>query len=93
VGWEGLTILDYIPSFMVPQRQNEYANVALARAGLLGSSPTQPTRALRFEALEVFHQIRRRQSSFSVQAMAKVFCTLHNVSFYARFSFAHRNAC
>jgi hypothetical protein len=60
----------------------EEVNVSLIRAGLLGCSPRMPTTAVTLEALEMYHQIRRRQSSFSVQAMAKVLCALHGVSIY-----------
>ncbi|KIK16345.1 hypothetical protein PISMIDRAFT_113579, partial [Pisolithus microcarpus 441] len=54
-------------------------NVALVHCGLLGCSPTQPSCAVTFHCLELFHQIQCRQSLFSVQAMAKVLCALHNI--------------
>lgn len=63
----------------IQQRPNEPANAALLRVGLLGCSPLQPTIAIRLECLELYHQLRRRQSSFSVQAITKVLCALHNV--------------
>lgn len=68
------------------QLPDELANVSLARQGLLGASPTQPTVAIRFQCLELYHQLRRRQSSLSTQSMTKVLCALHNVSFPLRFA-------
>ncbi|KAF8129932.1 hypothetical protein EV363DRAFT_1168096 [Boletus edulis] len=65
----------------VTQRQDELSNAALIRAGLLGCSPIQPVVAVRLECLELYHQLRRRQSSFSVQAMVKVLCALQNISY------------
>ncbi|KAG1863273.1 hypothetical protein DFJ58DRAFT_656566, partial [Suillus subalutaceus] len=59
----------------------EPANVALLRCGLLGCSPAQPTVAIHLHCLELYHQIRRRQSSFSVQSITKVLCSLHNVTY------------
>ncbi|KAG1788608.1 hypothetical protein EV424DRAFT_1356046, partial [Suillus variegatus] len=69
--------------FMLPpsafqQHMDEPANSSLLRIGLLGCSPLQPTIAIRLECLELYHQIRRYQSSFSIQAFTKVLCTLHN---------------
>ncbi|KAJ2991444.1 hypothetical protein NUW54_g8190 [Trametes sanguinea] len=43
--------------------------------------PLQPTVAISLHTLEFYHQLRRRQSSFSVQAMVKVLCALHNVTY------------
>jgi hypothetical protein len=51
--------------------------------GALGCSPVQPTVAVRLQCLELYHQLRRRQSSFSIQAFTKVLCALHNVSMAA----------
>ncbi|KAG1736433.1 uncharacterized protein EDB91DRAFT_1238058 [Suillus paluster] len=63
------------------QQHEEVANVSLLRAGLLGCSPTAPT---------LYHQLRRRQSSLSIQAFTKVLCAIHNVSqtFRDQFSIA-----
>ncbi|KAI6012899.1 hypothetical protein BKA83DRAFT_4063727, partial [Pisolithus microcarpus] len=72
-------------SIPVIQKAGDTANVALVHHGLLGCSPTQPSCAVTFHCLELFHQIRRRQSSFSVQAMAKVLCALHNVTYTSHF--------
>ncbi|KAH7903111.1 hypothetical protein BJ138DRAFT_1197236, partial [Hygrophoropsis aurantiaca] len=54
---------------------------ALIRVGFLGASPIQPTLAIHLNCLELYHQIRRRQSSFSVQAMVKVLCAMHNITY------------
>ncbi len=68
------------PYLKIRQNDDELANVALIRHGLLGCSPTQPQLAVSLECLEFYHQIRRRQSSFSIQAIVKVLCAVHNVS-------------
>ncbi|KAF8515748.1 hypothetical protein JB92DRAFT_3114698 [Gautieria morchelliformis] len=56
----------------IPQDPNELANVTLLHAGLLGSSPNDPSVAITLDCLEFYHQVRRRQPGFSVQAMCKV---------------------
>ncbi|KAG2753193.1 hypothetical protein P692DRAFT_201706191, partial [Suillus brevipes Sb2] len=55
---------------------------SLVNIGLLGCSPLQPKIAVSFQCLELYHQIRRRKPSFSVQAMVKVLCALHNRSYF-----------
>lgn len=64
----------------VDQAPDELANVSLLKSGYLGCSPLQPTLAISLSCLELYHQIRRRKPSFSVQGMVKVLCALHNVS-------------
>ncbi|KAG2120252.1 hypothetical protein DEU56DRAFT_747007 [Suillus clintonianus] len=88
----GVGIMDFAPHLLIQQQDNEVANAALLRCGFLGSSPVQPTVAIKLECLELYHQIRRRQSSFGIQTITKVLCALHNVtyssSFRAQFSTA-----
>ncbi|KAG1892237.1 hypothetical protein F4604DRAFT_1875645 [Suillus subluteus] len=69
-------------SMSVQQAADELANVSLINIGLLGCSPIQPTIAVSLQCLELYHQIRRRKPSFSVQAMVKVLCALHNRSYF-----------
>jgi hypothetical protein len=73
-------LVDYVHVRSVNQCDDELANVSLIKAGYLGSSPVQPMLAVSLECLKLYHQIRRRKPSFSVQAMVKVLCALHNVS-------------
>jgi len=73
-------MVDSDPMFEVIQQDNELANISLIRNGLLGCTPTSPELATTFQCLELYHQLRRRQSSFSIQAYAKVLCVLHGVS-------------
>ncbi|KAG1876360.1 hypothetical protein F4604DRAFT_1880665 [Suillus subluteus] len=61
------------------------SQVLVYRAGFLGCSPQQPTTAISLECLELYHQIRRRKSSFSVQAMVKVLCALHKRTYFQSF--------
>ncbi|KAG1760151.1 hypothetical protein EDD22DRAFT_848692 [Suillus occidentalis] len=74
-------IMDFTTNIDILQRPGEPANVALLRYGLLSCSPVQPTVAIHLHCLELYHQIRRRQSSFSIQSITKVLCTLHNVTY------------
>ncbi|KAG2743396.1 hypothetical protein P692DRAFT_20850503 [Suillus brevipes Sb2] len=53
--------------------------------GLLRCSPTMPTVAITLQCLELYHQLRRRQSSFSIQAFTKV---TYIKSFRQQFSIA-----
>ncbi|KIK80742.1 hypothetical protein PAXRUDRAFT_157859 [Paxillus rubicundulus Ve08.2h10] len=69
----------------VLQQHNELANVSLIHVGLLGCSPTFPTTAIMLQCLELYHQLRRRQSSFSIQAFAKALCSLHNITYVPTF--------
>ncbi|KAG2744462.1 hypothetical protein P692DRAFT_20850415 [Suillus brevipes Sb2] len=66
----------------VDQAPNELANVSLLKSGYLGCSPLQPTLAISLGCLELYHQIRRRKPSFSVQGMVKVLCALHNRTYF-----------
>ncbi|KAG1742887.1 hypothetical protein EDB19DRAFT_1894855 [Suillus lakei] len=56
----------------------ELANISLLHVGLLSCSPTVPTVTISLQCLELYHQLRRRQSSFSIQVFTKVLCTTHN---------------
>ncbi|KAF8513286.1 hypothetical protein JB92DRAFT_3166372, partial [Gautieria morchelliformis] len=69
----------------IPQDPNELANVTLLHAGLLGSSPNYPSVAITLDCLEFYHQVCRRQPGFSVQAMCKVLCAIHNVTYSPTF--------
>lgn len=71
---------DRVRRFLVSQRPNELANVALLRVGLLGCSPTDPAVAISLDTLELYHRLRRRCGQLSVQSMARTLCDLHNVS-------------
>ena len=73
-------MVDSDPMFAVIQQGNELANVSLIRNGLLGCTPTSPELAMTFQCLELYHQLRWRQSSFGIQAYTKVLCVLHGVS-------------
>jgi hypothetical protein len=66
----------------IPQAHEELANVALINAGLLGSAPVNPSVAITLDCLELYHQIRRRQATFSLQSMCKILCIIHNVSYF-----------
>ncbi|KAF8427611.1 hypothetical protein L210DRAFT_3419861, partial [Boletus edulis BED1] len=78
---DSIGVFTFTERLAVTQRQDELSNAALIRAGLLGCSPIQPVVAVRLECLELYHQLQRRQSSFSVQAMVKVLCALQNISY------------
>ncbi|KAG1850888.1 hypothetical protein F4604DRAFT_1686992 [Suillus subluteus] len=44
-----------------------------------------PSVAITLLCLELYHQLRRRQSSFSIQAFTKVLCALHDVTYVPTF--------
>lgn len=77
-----LPLPDFEAQTSVVQKVGDTVNIALIHHGLLGCSPTQPSCAISLYCLELYHQIRRRQSSFSVQAMVRVLCALHNVHMF-----------
>jgi hypothetical protein len=64
---------------VVSQGHDELANMSLLKLGLLGCSPLQPTITVSLHCLKLYHQIRCWKPSFSIQAMVKVLCALHNV--------------
>ncbi|KAF8836261.1 hypothetical protein BDN67DRAFT_911508, partial [Paxillus ammoniavirescens] len=74
------------------QQDNELVNVSLLHSGLLGCSLISPMMAISVCCLEFYHQLCHHQSSFGIQAFAKVLCVLNNVtyksSFCDQFSFA-----
>lgn len=67
--------------FAIDQQNNELANVSLLRVGMLGCSPVDPSVAISLDSLELYHRLRRRHGQLGVQAMARVLCDLHDVSF------------
>ncbi|KAG1749252.1 hypothetical protein EDB19DRAFT_2036549 [Suillus lakei] len=80
-----VSVVDILAStslISVPQATDELANVSLVNIGLLGCSPLQPKIAVSFQCLELYHQIHQCKPSFSVQAMVKVLCALHNRSYF-----------
>ncbi|KAI6022985.1 hypothetical protein BKA83DRAFT_4627227 [Pisolithus microcarpus] len=74
-------VFQYELHVSVIQKADESVNAALLRVGLLGCSPSQPRTVITLQCLELYHQIRRRQSSFSLQAMMKVLCALQNITY------------
>ncbi|KAG1888306.1 hypothetical protein F4604DRAFT_1877422 [Suillus subluteus] len=50
---------------------------ALVLNGYIGASPLSPTIAMSLSTLELYHRIRLRKPSFSVEAFAKVVCDLY----------------
>ncbi|KAI6013588.1 hypothetical protein BKA83DRAFT_4499963 [Pisolithus microcarpus] len=74
-------VFQYELHVSVIQKADESANAALLRVGLLGCSPSQPRTVITLQCLELYHQIRCRQSSFSLQAMMKVLCALQNITY------------
>ena len=63
----------------VPCSGEELPIQALVKNGYLGNVPLLPSLAISFRTLELFHRIRLRKSSFSVEAFAKVVCDLYSV--------------
>ncbi|KAG0697415.1 hypothetical protein DFH29DRAFT_946408 [Suillus ampliporus] len=78
-------ILSFCAVQSIHQAPDKLANVSLIKAGFLGCSPQQPTTAISLKCLELYHQIRRHKSSFSMQAMVKVLCALHKRTYFQSF--------
>ena len=53
--------------------------VNLALYGFLAKTPSVPTVALGFRTLELFHRIRLRKASMSVEAFTRVLCDYYEV--------------
>ncbi|KAI0245050.1 hypothetical protein BJV78DRAFT_1087594, partial [Lactifluus subvellereus] len=66
---------------LLPQPSFKFSNVTLIRHGLLGASPSQPTVAFTLESLEFYHQLRRRQGNFSIQAFIKALCAIQDITY------------
>lgn len=52
----------------------------VAALGYLSKTPVNPNVALSFRSLELFHRIRLRKPSFSMEAFTKVVADYYNVS-------------
>ncbi|KAG1877267.1 hypothetical protein F4604DRAFT_1880502 [Suillus subluteus] len=73
---------EYIPVFTVDQANNEYANVALLRHGLLGCSPVTPSIAIDIQTLELYHRLWHCHPQLGVQPFVKTLCDLHEVNYH-----------
>jgi hypothetical protein len=56
-----------------------YTNESLVRNGFLGASPDKPTLAISIELLEIYRQLRRVCPRFSLDALGRALCHIHNV--------------
>jgi hypothetical protein len=54
-------------------------NETLVRYGFLGASPEKPTIAFSFSLFEIYRQLHRVCPRFSIDALAKSLCHLHQV--------------
>lgn len=54
-------------------------NETLVRPGYLGATPEKPTLAFSLDLLRIYRQLRRVCPRFSIDALAKALCYLHNV--------------
>jgi hypothetical protein len=54
--------------------------VDLALHGYIGNAPLSPSIAISMKTLELYHRLRLRKPSFSIEAFAKVICDLYSVS-------------
>ncbi|KAG6835432.1 hypothetical protein H0H93_001533 [Arthromyces matolae] len=52
---------------------------ALVANGYMGTSPENPTLALSLRTLDLYHTLRRRKPSFSIDAFSKVICDLYAI--------------
>ena len=61
-------------------RSDNPVPVNLALHGFLSKTPSVPTIAIGFRTLELFHRIRLRKASMSVEAFTRVLCDYYEVS-------------
>ena len=61
-------------------RSDNPVPVNLALHGFLAKTPSMPTLAVGFRTLELFHRIRLRKASMSVEAFTRVLCDYYEVS-------------
>jgi len=67
-------------SVMISCPDHNFLVEALVQKGYLGNTPIFPSLAISLKTLELFHCLRLRKSSFSMEAFAKVLCDLYSVS-------------
>ena len=60
-------------------RSDNPVPVNLALHGFLAKTPSVPTIAIGFRTLELFHRVRLRKASMSVEAFTKVICDYYEV--------------
>lgn len=61
-------------------QESTSASIDIALRGYLPKTPTKPGTAVSFKTLELFHRIRLRKPSMSVEAFAKVVADYYAVS-------------
>ena len=54
-------------------------NETLVRHGYLGATPEKPTLAFSLDLLRIYRQLRQVCPRFSIDALAKALCYLHDV--------------
>jgi len=79
---EVLDIFTLAKSALIKRTADQTTAEALCLNGYIGSTPEHPTLALSLRTLDLFHRIRLRKASFSIEAFTKVLCDLYNVSFF-----------
>lgn len=57
------------------------AAIDIARHGYLAKTPSSPSAGVSFTTLELFHRIRLRKPSLSVEAFTKVLCDYYSIPF------------
>ncbi|KAI0323448.1 hypothetical protein GY45DRAFT_1349791 [Cubamyces sp. BRFM 1775] len=65
----------------VSQSNEELANVALLRHGLLGCSPLYPEVAFSLDVLEFYHRLRRRHPRLGIQPFVRALCDVQDVNY------------
>ncbi|KAI9061959.1 hypothetical protein FKP32DRAFT_1574922 [Trametes sanguinea] len=69
----------------IRRRADQTTVVALAQQGYMATSPISPTLAVSFNTLELFHRLRLRKPSLSVEAFAKVICDYYAIPYRRRY--------
>ncbi|KAL7284497.1 hypothetical protein ACG7TL_001788 [Trametes sanguinea] len=77
-----VTVIEFFGTCVRPFARlspSEQATVALARHGVLGVSPLQPSIAIAFDVLEAFRQLHGFCPRLSIQAFCQALCGIHHL--------------
>ncbi|KAF9789733.1 hypothetical protein BJ322DRAFT_1001037 [Thelephora terrestris] len=72
-------------SIKLPSAEDQTTVSTLASLGFIGNAPFRPSVAVSIKTLELYHVLRRRKPSFSIEAFVKVICDLYMIPYRPRY--------